>query len=372
MTLRFEQKGNTWNTVRRNEMTPFRFFWPMLVWLWITALAVVSGWAGVSVANAEQRQEEVVRRQAAEAFGSVVEGKACKKKSTKAIQVVDIPAEVRKRIPVFYSEIRRPVRVKLDKNYKDFRFMQKEARPKGFFQLAGAHDKKLCAEVLEAFNEPDSRILGVGGDKNDWSSEWLSNNSKIVPFTGVEKSGVVLGTKNSKQFECATLDIDGDGREEYLYRYTTWLSSRIYQEVEIMDHTADALSCRSDLPREFVSKYLENMFSLSKDRLPEEWEVTQGAPLFSVTADKRSEEMITSPKDRNEIIRNVGNHYSVFWNFYRVPSGVVMVSIPELNRAPPELMVFAPARDAVRLQCIIMPVIWYHPPRREPMDPEKG
>jgi hypothetical protein len=58
--------------------------------------------------------------------------------------------EFRKRVPVLYSEIRRPVRVKLD---KDFSPGTINPRPKGFFQLAGAHNKKLCAEVLKAFTQ---------------------------------------------------------------------------------------------------------------------------------------------------------------------------------------------------------------------------
>jgi hypothetical protein len=118
-------------------------------------------------------------------------------------------------------------------------------------------------------------------------------------------------------------------------------------------------------------KHIVNMFNLPRDRsLPEEWFVTKNIPVASVIGDKRSQEMITSPKDRNKIIRNVGS-YAVFWNFHRMPSGVVMVAIPLLNNAPPELLVFTPARDAVRLQCIIMPVIWRKFPPK-PLDDGRG
>ena len=286
-------------------LPPFRL-------LWVVAPSVVLGWAGIALADAEQRRhEEAVQRP--EATGSAAASKACKNASAKAIQTAEFSAEVRKRIPVFYSEIRQPVHVKLD---KDFRITESNPRAKGFFQLAGAHDKKLCAEVLEVFNEPDSRFLDGEDDRNHMRSDWLSNNSRIVPFIGVENSGVVLGTKDRKRFECTTLDIDGDGRVEYLYRYTTWYSSKIFQDVEIMDHTADALSCRSDLPQEFVFKHMNNMLGAMNERFPEEWEATRGNPVYgSITGDKRSREMVISPKDCNEIVRNVGGPYSVFWNF---------------------------------------------------------
>jgi hypothetical protein len=283
--------------------------------------------------------------------------------------------EFRKRVPVLYSKIRRPVRVKLD---KDFSTGTINPRPKGFFQLAGAHNKKLCAEVLEAFNEPDPRLLDGGDDRKDlhfdWTSDWLSNNSRIVPFTEVESSALIAPRSypNRKMFECAMLDIDGDGREEHLYRQTTRLSSHIIQGVAIMDHTADAPPCRSDTPWEAVSKYTASMLNPPVRNPPEEWFVTKSHPVDSVTSDKRSKEMITSPKDRNKIIRNVGNLYSLFWNFYRTSSGVVMVSIPEFNNAPPELLVFTPTRDAVRLQCILMPVIWRKFPPKNPRDDYQG
>jgi hypothetical protein len=267
------------------------------------------------------------------------------------------------------------VRVKLD---KDFSTGTINPRPKGFFQLAGAHNKKLCAEVLEAFNEPDPRLLDGGDDRKDlhfdWTSDWLSNNSRTVPFTELENSGPIAlwAYPSRKTFECAMLDIDGDGREEYLYRYIYWRGGSISQEIAIMDHTEDAPHCRSDLPWEAVSKYHHNMTDFPRGRsLPEEWFVTKNDPVGSVTSDKRSREMITSPKDRNEIIRNVWSS-SVFWNFYRMPSGVVMVSIPLHNSAPPELLVFTPARDAVRLQCILMPVIWRKFPPKNPRDDYQG
>jgi hypothetical protein len=346
--------------------------WPILAaWLWATLLV-----AGVSVANAE-RQEETAQRQTAKVSGSAAVSKACKNKSASDILVKDMPAEVRKRIPVFYSEIRRPVRVKLD---KDFYTGTVNPRPKGFFQLAGAHNKKLCAEVLKAFNEPDPRHLDDGDNRKDmhfdFDSDWLSNNSRIVSFTELENSGAIAPWSlviNRKMFECAMLDIDGDDREEYLYRYTTWLGGRITQDVMIMDHTANAPHCRSDLPWEAVSKYHHNMMMLPHERsLPEEWFVTKSFPIESVVSDKRSREMITSPKDCNEIIRNVEGHNSVFWNFHRMPSGVVMVSVPDRNLAPPELLVFTPARDAVRLQCILMPVIWRKFPPKNPRDDYQG
>jgi hypothetical protein len=207
----------------------------------------------------------------------------------------------------------------------------------------------------------------------DWTSDWLSNNSRIVPFTEAENIASIepWAYPNRKMFECAMLDIDGDGREEYLYRQTTWLSSHIIQGVAIMDSIADAPPCRSDISWEAVSKYTESMLNpLVKNPL-EEWFVTKNNPVGSVTGDKQSDDMIASPKDRNKIIRNVGNLYSLFWNFYRTSSGVVMVSIPEFNNAPPELLVFTPARDAVRLQCIIMPVIWRKFPPK-PLDDGRG
>jgi hypothetical protein len=96
----------------------------MPAWLWVAALVTVWGWASVPLANAETL-EEGVQRQTAEASGSAAADKASMNESA-----ADIPAEVRKRIPVFYSEIRRPVRVKLD---KDFRIGDLDLRPKGLF-----------------------------------------------------------------------------------------------------------------------------------------------------------------------------------------------------------------------------------------------
>jgi hypothetical protein len=78
--------------------------------------------------------------------------------------------------------------------------------------------------------------------------------------------------------------------------------------------------------------------------------------LFDALSDKRSQAQIY-PVSRHKAVRNVEE--IGYWNFYRVPSGVVMVSIPmNGHRAPPEFLVSSPTRDAARLQCIIMPVRW--------------
>jgi Uncharacterized protein conserved in bacteria, putative lipoprotein len=115
---------------------------------------------------------------------------------------------------IYYTDLRRS-----DVQWEDMeaRFWRLGARPQGFFQLAGSNNDQLCMEALEAFNEPGKYV----GDDID---RWLTENSKKVQFH-LLADPKRLWTRELPP-EYAVADIDGDGRQEYIYKKVSCLMAQ--------------------------------------------------------------------------------------------------------------------------------------------------
>jgi hypothetical protein len=266
--------------------------------------------------------------------------------------------------PVFYSDIRKPVRVRRDLK-ENFLFLF-HPRPKNFFQLAGSANDKLCAEVLKAFNEP------FNGGRNYSYADWLSDNSRLVRFTPAKDArDAEPWTGVKKALEYAVLDIDGDGRVEYIYRNTRIIHGMAHQDVMIVDYSLYERPFALDSDRESCLKdgwgnqcyttagMIQRIIGLA--HLADEWDFTRTKGWYGAMGDRKSRVQIYSRKNRDRMLRNIDLNIC-YWNLYRMTSGFVMVPVPVQTyiNAPPELLVFKPARDkdASRLQCILMPVRW--------------
>jgi len=265
---------------------------------------------------------------------------------------------------VSYASIREDVEVKSESIRN---FSMQAVRPANSYQLAGAANKELCDEVLDAFNEQG---VYQGPD----SMFWALNNSRIVEWQPLDIKYDDLGGYPARSFglglEYTSVDIDGDGSEEYVYRVGSVVHSMYYQRISIFDfrlqdNVEKLAPFRSECEHvnpidcdKISSQIISAISARYPDRIKDEWESTKSNMVSKATSDDLSRKLI-SPLDKNRAERNIGDGSNAYWNFYRVKSGSVAVVAPTTNFSPKEFLVFSPRRDRPGdLQCVLMPVIW--------------
>lgn len=238
-------------------------------------------------------------------------------------------------------------------------------RPQDYFQLAGAARPQLCAEVLEAFNEP-----GRFADSGD-GMRWLLDNSHQIDFASLNPDSPPGTQYVFPDLEYARVDIDADGADEHVYRLNSVLHSNWIQKImivpdELQQHpelmTKHAEECQRIDPRAGCSS-VDTMIRFAvratvPKRLANEWQFTRQGPWWA-TGDAASSELIYAT--RNQLRRNIGSSSNAYWSLYKVKSGVVAVGAPLFfDFAPPELLVFVPSRERPGdLQCVLMPRAWH-------------
>lgn len=266
-----------------------------------------------------------------------------------------------------YADIRREVVVQKTSD----RYFFQEPRPANYFQLAGAADPELCAATLAAFNEPGAVAFlwpFPYVEKQHDSVRWLLENSHHVPFESLEPG------RESYSFsgmDYASIDLDGDGRPEHLYRRNAVVSSEYIQDLMIVAEPLQdrlellkndyAAECRRITPNnncDAVTTLISYAMNSSPVRLPDEWGFDRN-PVSTALRDPASRALIYEVRvdNRYKRVRNVDDGY---WSVYRIGARVVIVAAPILDFSPPELLVFLPKKDrAGDLQCILMPIAWH-------------
>lgn len=262
----------------------------------------------------------------------------------------------------FYSDIRKMVRVK---NGAKIKTLLSTKRSAVFYQLAGVRDEALCAEFLEDMNKE-----GVSAGN---LFEWLSSSSRRLAFQPLEESRAMPEwTGVERALEYASMDVDGDGTLEQVYRKTGIIQEHGTQQLMITD---EALHENPDKLRSYgpdclkwqgkrgmcgtAAGLIQQVMNLpANSRLAEEWVSTRQEPILQVTGDAKSGQSIYG-RQRNRLVRNVGLGSSAYWAVYRLHKGTVFVSVPMRAFAAPELLVFSMYRNGPpELQCIVMPVAW--------------
>ncbi|WP_148304333.1 hypothetical protein [Pseudomonas solani] len=262
----------------------------------------------------------------------------------------------------FYSDIRKTVLVKGGAKIKT---LLSTKRPAGFYQLAGVRDEALCAEFLEDMNKE-----GVSAGN---LFEWLSSSSRRLAFQPLEESRAMPEwTGVERALEYVSMDVDGDGSIEQIYRRTGIVREHGTQQLMITD---EALHERPDKLLPYgpdclkwqgkkgrcgtAAGLIQHVMNLpANSRLAEEWVSTRQDPIGQATGDAQSGQSIYG-RQRNRLVRNVGLGSSAYWAVYRLHKGPVFVSVPTRTFAPPEVFVFSMHRNGPsELQCIVMPVAW--------------
>ena len=232
-----------------------------------------------------------------------------------------------------------------------------EKRPKNFFQNAGPKSD-LCMEFLESLNSGGNYS---GSDLSDW----LADAKNKLEFS-------VLPAGVKKEIEYLRVDVDGDGVVEHVYRRAGVVGGKAYNRIMIVERPlhvelellkpyvdgcnrwrSDNNSCdnASEVIRFLIDAPLEGRHSA-------EWVSTRTDILYRLIGDKKSSELIF-PAGDGMADRNVGSSSNVRWELYEMNSRVVMVSVPVSGFAPPELLVFSPAkRDLGKLHCVVVPLSW--------------
>lgn len=262
----------------------------------------------------------------------------------------------------FYSDIRKTVLVKGGAKIKT---LLSTKRPAGFYQLAGVRDEALCAEFLEDMNKE-------GGSAGNLF-EWLSSSSRRLAFQPLKESRAMPEwTGVERALEFVSMDVDGDGSIEQVYRRTGVIREHGTQQLMITDgalherpdkllpHGPDCLKWQGKRGRcDTAAGLIQHVMNLpANSRLAEEWVSTRQEPILQVTGDAKSGQSIYG-RQRNRPVRNVGLGSSAYWAVYRLHKGPVFVSVPTRTFAPPELLVFSMRRNGPsELQCIVMPVVW--------------
>lgn len=263
---------------------------------------------------------------------------------------------------VFYSSIRKEAPVK---EGVDVKVLLSKERPAGFYQLVGANDQKLCSELIANMNEEGKAYGNI--------FEWLSDTSSRLVFHPLEESMVLpKWSGGGKALEHASIDLDGDGVDEHIYRRTGVFQEHGFQSVAIFDrllhessdelsaYGSDCVKWRGRLGKcESAAGLVQYIMDRPiNSRLPSEWSSTKQDPIALATADKKSKRAIYGQQE-GRLIRNVGLGSSAYWAVYKLSSNVVFVSVPVRVFAPPELLVFSMLKgEPPRLQCVVMPVAW--------------
>ncbi|BBP83088.1 hypothetical protein PHLH8_27300 [Pseudomonas sp. Pc102] len=261
-----------------------------------------------------------------------------------------------------YSDIRKAVLVKDGAKVES---LLSTKRPAGFYQLAGVRDEVLCAEFLEDMNKE-------GGSAGNLV-EWLSSSSRRLAFQPLEESRAMSEwTGVERALEFVSMDVDGDGSIEQVYRRTGIIREHGTQQLMITDEALherpgkllpygpDCLKWQGKRGRcGAAAGLIQHVMNLpANSRLAEEWVSTRQDPIGQATGDAQSGQSIYG-RQRNRLVRNVGLGSSAYWAVYRLHKGPVFVSVPTRTFAPPELLVFSMRRNGPsELQCIVMPVVW--------------
>lgn len=262
----------------------------------------------------------------------------------------------------FYSDIRKTVLVKEGAKIKS---LLSTRRPAGFYQLAGARDEALCAEFMEDMNKD-------GGPPGNLF-EWLSSSSHRLAFQPLEASRAMPEwTGVERALEYMSMDVDGDGSIEQIYRRTGVIREHGTQQLMITDEALherpdkllpygpDCLKWQGKRGRcDTAAGLIQHVMNLpANSRLAEEWVSTRLDPGSQATGDAKSTKQIYG-RQKGRLARNVGFSLSTYWAVYSLPKGAVFVSVPTRTFAPPELLVFSMHRSAPsELQCVVMPVAW--------------
>lgn len=237
-------------------------------------------------------------------------------------------------------------------------------RPANYFQLAGAADKKLCGEVLDAFNQP-------GSFSGDDGTRWLLDNPRQIPFASLDPQAAPGTQYVFPDLEYARVDVNGDGAGEHVYRlnrvvHSMWIQRLMIVPDELQRHPELLAShverCKKMEPRADCESARTSIVYAAMagvpERLANEWMFSKQGALNQVAADEASRRLIYV--SRNQARRNVATESDAYWSLYSLPSAVVAVAAPIFDFAPPELLVFTPDqhRGGV-LRCVVMPAAWH-------------
>ena len=237
-------------------------------------------------------------------------------------------------------------------------------RPENYFQLAGAADKKLCGEVLDAFNQP-------GGFSGQDGARWLLDNSRQIPFASMDPQAAPGTQYVFPDLEYARVDVNADGDDEHVYRlnrvvHSMWIQRLMIVPDELQRHPELLAShverCKKIDPRADCESARTSIqyavMARVPDRLANEWMFSKQGVLSWVTGDEASEQLVSAGRSQSR--RNVASASDAYWSLYSLPSAVVAVAAPILDFAPPELLVFTPSPQHIGvLQCVVMPVAWH-------------
>jgi hypothetical protein len=237
-------------------------------------------------------------------------------------------------------------------------------RPANYFQLAGAADEKLCAEVLDAFNQP-------GGFSGQDGARWLLDNPRQIPFASLDPKAAPGTQYVFPDLEYARADVNGDGDDEHVYRlnwvvHSMWIQRLMIVPDELQRHpellTSQVERCKKLEPREDCESASTSIRYAVTAGVPEglanEWMFSKQGALNQVTRDEASRRLIYV--SRNQARRNVATESNAYLSLYSLPSAVVAVAAPIFEFAPPELLVFTPDEHRIGvLQCVVMPVAWH-------------
>lgn len=266
--------------------------------------------------------------------------------------------------PITYASIRKEVKVKTPKTPPDYN----KPRPANSYQLAGSANDKLCNEVLEAFNQPSTFVDG-GYDEMYW---WL-NNPKLVEWQPIDVKYEPTDKSFGIGLEYAVVDIDNNGTDEYVYRAGGVLSSNYYHMLGIFDidlqkqseilqvYQESCKTMRSQKKSCTTSQLISYALNASQKEVLKQMWITGDDLGFYSTDDKASRTLIRHPIQIGRDVRNLGTGGAgTYFNLMQISMGVVVVSSPTTNFAPPEHLVFWPKHGRNGdLQCILMPTTWH-------------
>jgi hypothetical protein len=270
---------------------------------------------------------------------------------------VGMPVGGRRPADPGYGDIRIEVPVK-----KAARVSTYAPRPANFYQLAGNAGGQACHDSLAVLNRP-------GTYSGDDAARWLLDSPDQVEFRSLEAGAATYAFPG---LEYASVDIDGDGQAEHVYRLNRVLRSQWHQQLMVVPYPLQnhperlapyGQEClRIDPSAGCDSTSTRIRFALSArlpDRLSDEWAFTRNDIWSHITDDTASQRLI-SPHHRNRVERNVGSRNGVYWNLYEKQASAIAVSAPIHDFATPELLVFAPReKQSGVLLCVIMPVAWH-------------
>lgn len=249
---------------------------------------------------------------------------------------------------ITYEDIHKEVPVKL---YKKETYEIPNFRPENSFQLAGSANDKICNEALEAFNEKGLSDIKVDNDIVWW---WI-NNSHLIPFIPLETSRkdneIQMMSYKNGLLDFVAVDIDGDGREEYVLRDSGMLNSNYNQDFAIYDH-------------DLVSNHIEIDCKKSSSRLSRDCRMdTRWIHNLNAWNDKEAvQERWLSTGQNLHLQANTHNYSDALFYLLELSSGIYVMSMPSAighMRPPVEIVLFKPEKNRIgNLQCILKPVFW--------------